>query len=177
MGDEKQYQSNSGHAACEITRGGKRTKDIQAVIDVVGRYPNIDSFTISFVQAGGDLVQQNGQWHLKGKTHELTADQLAKVIKTQARVNDAFKRGFIVEASRLVNRPVKSTGYKVAGNSGYVAQAQKIGDEPKPKMRKVSEHKPPQPGQYGKFEKPEYDRGPVVGMPDYLKEFKGESKE
>ena len=125
MGDEQKYprssQSNSGHGACEITRGGKRSDGVNVVVDIVSRYPGIDSFGASCVHAGMSVEWRDGQYHLVGKTRQLSSDELAKVIKIQARFADASspKIKAIVETKRSFYRPVKSTGYRVAGGGSF----------------------------------------------------------
>ena len=119
MGDEQQYQTNSGHGACEITRGGKRSDGVKMVEQICRQYPGIDSFCGSCVLAGISVESRGGEYHLVGKSHNLSTDELAKVMSFQKRFADAIKLSVIVETRRTFSRPIKSTGYRVAGGGAF----------------------------------------------------------
>ena len=107
--------SASASGVNRVTKQGGRKLGVERVVDVLREYPGIDSFTLTWIEAGGEVVKVNGSYVLQGKTKAMSVDQLAKVVKVQSRVTEAKQRGRIKAVERLVQRPdgVRSVGYCV----------------------------------------------------------------
>lgn len=107
----------SGIGVNRATKSGSRRIGVDRVVQIINKYPKIDSFSVAWVEAGGQIVEQSGQFVLAGMTKPMTVDQLAKVLKIQSRVTEAKQRGKIDVSDRNVIRVegIRSTGFVVAG--------------------------------------------------------------
>jgi len=108
--------SASGAGVNRVTKQGDRKLGVERVVDVLRAYPGIDSFTLTWIEAGGKIEKVNGSYVLQGRTKSMSVGELAKVVKVQSRVTEAKQRGRIKQVDRLVQRPdgVRSVGYKVS---------------------------------------------------------------
>lgn len=110
-------QSNSGGSACGLTASGKRRDGVGLVVDLVGRYPGHDAFTLAWIYAGGRV--EGGQ--LVGQCRPLTLAEFSTALSLQKRVKDAEMLGKIVpsEVRKVLRlrdgKPIKATAYRLAG--------------------------------------------------------------
>lgn len=110
-------QSNSGSSACGLTASGKRRDGVELVVELVGRYPGHDAFTLAWIYAGGRI--EGGQ--LVGQCRPLTLNEFSTALSLQKRVKDAEMLGKIVpsevrKALRLRDgKPIRATAYRLAG--------------------------------------------------------------
>ncbi len=104
--------SNSGAAACRASQNRNRKYGVDDAVALIKDYPGIDSFTCAWIKAGGQYDPLTGQ--LGGLTRPLDTADLAKVLKVQARVQEAVKRGKVVVAPyrRVIRQTVDNKGEK-----------------------------------------------------------------
>lgn len=110
-------QSNSGNSACGLTASGKRRDGVGLVVELVGKYPGFDAFTLAWVFAGGRI--EGGR--MVGSCRPLDLQTFSTVLSFQKRVKDAEMLGKIVpsEVRKVLRlrdgRPIKATAYRLAG--------------------------------------------------------------
>lgn len=110
-------QSNSGSSACGLTASGKRRDGVGLVVELVGKYPGHDAFTLAWIHAGGRI--ENGR--LVGSCRPLDLQTFSTVLSIQKRVKDAEMLGKIVpsEVQKVLRlrdgKPIKAAAYRLAG--------------------------------------------------------------
>lgn len=111
-------QSNSGNAACAVTKRGTRKEGKLVAVELATKYSGIDGATMGWVTLGNDLVWRDGQWHI---VDEKGFADFCFAMKMPTRAIEASKGSnpsLVTIDNSSVKRSVKSQGYRVAGSGG-----------------------------------------------------------